>query len=46
MADLLPRLRQIVGDAGLLAEPAEWTPYAVDWRGRYAGRPLAVVKPA
>jgi FAD/FMN-containing dehydrogenase len=46
MADLLPRLRQIVGDAGLLAEPSEWTPYAVDWRGRYAGRPLAVVKPA
>jgi FAD/FMN-containing dehydrogenase len=45
-ADLLGRLRQIVGDAGLLAGPAEWAPYAVDWRGRYAGRPLAVVKPA
>jgi len=46
MAELLERLRQAVGDAGMLATPADWAPYAVDWRRRYAGRPLAVVRPA
>jgi FAD/FMN-containing dehydrogenase len=46
MGALLERLRRTVGDAGLLAEPADWAPYATDWRRRYAGRPLAVVKPA
>jgi FAD/FMN-containing dehydrogenase len=46
MAALLERLRQAVGDAGVLAEPSDWAPYAVDWRRRYSGRPLAVVKPA
>ena len=46
MAALLERLRQAVGDAGLLAAPSDWAPYAVDWRRRYSGRPLAVVKPA
>ncbi len=46
MAALLERLRQAVGDAGLLAAPSDWAPYAIDWRRRYSGRPLAVVKPA
>jgi FAD/FMN-containing dehydrogenase len=46
MAALLERLREIVGDAGVLAAPADWAPYATDWRRRYTGRPLAVVKPA
>jgi FAD/FMN-containing dehydrogenase len=45
MGALLERLRRIVGDVGLLAAPADWAPYATDWRNRYAGRPLAVVRP-
>ncbi|HEY6864881.1 MAG TPA: FAD-binding oxidoreductase [Burkholderiales bacterium] len=46
MAELLERLRREIGDAAVLAAPADWAPYAIDWRRRYSGRPLAVVKPA
>jgi FAD/FMN-containing dehydrogenase len=46
MGALLDRLRQAVGDTGVITTPADWAPYATDWRRRYAGRPLAVVKPA
>jgi FAD/FMN-containing dehydrogenase len=46
MSALLERLRQIVGDAGLITGPADWAQYATDWRRRYTGRPLAVVRPA
>jgi D-lactate dehydrogenase (cytochrome) len=45
MSALLERLSRIVGDAGLLTSPGDCAPYATDWRKRYAGRPLAVVKP-
>ena len=45
MSGLLERLRAAVGEAAILASPDDWAPYAIDWRRRYFGRPLAVVKP-
>jgi FAD/FMN-containing dehydrogenase len=46
MTELIERIRTIVGPAGLIDSPADAEPYATDWRRRYRGRPLAVVKPA
>src|SRR5487761_2050826 len=46
MTLLIERLRALVGDAGLITDPQEIRPYATDWRKRYFGKPLAVVKPA
>lgn len=46
MNALLERIRSIVGASGLIEAPREFAPYATDWRKRYVGRPLAVVKPA
>ena len=46
MAALLTRLRMIVGDRGLLTDPADTAPYAEDWRRLYRGRTPAVVRPA
>ena len=46
MTQLIERLRGIVGDAALVTDPQDLVPYATDWRKRYFGRPLAVVKPA
>jgi FAD/FMN-containing dehydrogenase len=46
MSALLDGIRDIVGPAGLITEPQEFASYATDWRRRYLGRPLAVVKPA
>ncbi len=43
---LLERLRAIVGERGLVTDPAEQAPFVVDWRGQYHGRAAAVVKPA
>jgi FAD/FMN-containing dehydrogenase len=49
MADLratLPaRIAAIVGDANVLANPDEQAPFLVDWRGRFRGRALLVVRP-
>jgi len=45
-ADFLDQLRNIVGAAYVLTEPFDVAPYATDWRGRYQGQPLCVVKPA
>jgi len=44
-APLLARLAEIVGRAHVVTDPHEAEPYSMDWRKRYAGRPLAVVKP-
>lgn len=44
-ADFLNRLRAIVGPANVLTDACDVAPYATDWRGRYSGRPLAVVRP-
>jgi FAD/FMN-containing dehydrogenase len=46
MTDLVERIRSIVGPAGLIGSPEEIGPYTTDWRKRYVGTPLAVVKPA
>lgn len=45
-AALIPVLREIVGPAGLLTDPADTAPYATDWRRLYHGRTPAVVRPA
>lgn len=43
---LLSALRAIVGEAAVIVECDLAAPYFVDWRGRYSGAALAVVKPA
>jgi FAD/FMN-containing dehydrogenase len=45
-AMLLQRIEEIVGARGLIVGDAAVAPYAVDWRKRYRGRPLAVARPA
>jgi FAD/FMN-containing dehydrogenase len=42
---LIARLRAIVGDRGLLTDPADTAPHAEDWRRLYRGRTPAVVRP-
>ncbi len=42
---LLDRLREVVGAANLLSE-GDLSAWEVDWRKRYRGRALAVVRPA
>ena len=39
-------LRAIVGEAGLLTDPADLAPYCVDWRALYHGSTFAVARPA
>jgi len=46
MTDLVERIRSIVGSAGLIGTAEEALPYATDWRRRYRGKAVAVVKPA
>ncbi len=46
MNDLVERIRSIVGPAGLIASSREIEPYATDWRKRYRGKAVAVVRPA
>ena len=43
---LLAELRTIVGDVGLLTDPADTAAYAEDWRRLYQGHTPAVVRPA
>jgi FAD/FMN-containing dehydrogenase len=45
-APLLARLSAIVGAAHVVADAREMAAYATDWRKRYVGAPLAVVRPA
>lgn len=45
-SDVLAKLRDIVGAAHVHTAQEAVTPYAQDWRGRYKGTPLAVVRPA
>jgi len=42
---LIERIRAIVGPAGLTTGMDESAAYATDWRKRYFGKPLAVVRP-
>lgn len=45
-SDLLARLADAVGSSGLIADASDMAPYLADWRGAYAGRAAAVVRPA
>ncbi len=44
-ATCLARLRDVVGAAQVLTDADDVAPYLVDWRGRYRGAALAVVRP-
>lgn len=46
MNRLIEALRQAVGEAQVLTADADTAPYLTDWRGRYRGAALAVVRPA
>src|SRR5215471_13949448 len=43
---LIGRLRDRLGDRGLLTDPADTDPYCEDWRRLYHGRTAAVIRPA
>ena len=45
-ATVLARVAAAVGPAYVLTAPADLQPYLVDWRGRYRGAALAVVRPS
>jgi len=45
-ATLLARLASVVGKANVVTAAADLAPHLVDWRGRYRGNALAVVRPA
>lgn len=45
-AGLLARLCHIVGERHVLVAPADIAAFVTDWRGRYHGDPLCVVRPA
>ncbi|HEU0199434.1 MAG TPA: FAD-binding oxidoreductase [Burkholderiaceae bacterium] len=45
MTDLAASLRAIVGAANVLTDAADKAPYLIDWRQRYRGAALAVVRP-
>ena len=46
MMQLVEELQAIVGKAAVITDPQDAAPYTTDWRKRYFGKPLAVVKPA
>lgn len=46
MPDWLASLHNQLGPAGLLTNPADFEPYAIDWRRLFPGKPLAVARPA
>jgi len=45
MTDLIAALRSIVGDSQVLTDESDRAPYEADWRGRYKGRSVCVVRP-
>ena len=45
MTDLVPRLRAIVGDKGLILDDQGKHPFLTDWRENYLGSALAIVRP-
>ena len=44
--DLIGRLRELLGPAGVLTDPADTAPYCEDWRRLYRGATPAVLRPA
>lgn len=45
MSALLDALRAAVGAGHVLTDPDDVAPYVTDWRGRYTGTALAIVRP-
>lgn len=45
MSDFLASCRAIAGDANVLTDAALMAPYLTDWRGRFTGQALAVIRP-
>ncbi len=45
MIVLIDSLRSVVGAEHVLTEPADVAPFVTDWRGRYSGTALAIVRP-
>jgi FAD/FMN-containing dehydrogenase len=45
-SQLIENLCAIVGPQHVITEAHDQEPYVVDWRGRYHGRAIAIVKPA
>lgn len=45
MNALIESLRAAIGATHVLTEPADMAPYVTDWRGRYSGAALAIVRP-
>ena len=45
-ADFLQRCRDVAGPDHVLTDAADCAPYLTDWRGRFTGRALAVLRPA
>ena len=43
---LCARFSEVVGAAHILTDLADTTPHSTDWRKRWFGKALAVVKPA
>lgn len=43
--DVFARFRAAVGEAQVLTDAVGTAPYCTDWRGRYRGEPLCMVKP-
>ncbi len=46
LAGLIARLRDALGPAGVLTDPALLAPHETDWRGLYHGHTPAVLRPA
>ena len=46
MSDFVSKLRNIVGERGLIVDEPGKHPYLTDWRDNYLGSALAVVRPA
>ena len=44
-AEFLEHLRDLLGAQQVLTETFDIAPYCTDWRGRYSGQPVCVVKP-
>ncbi|MES2016747.1 MAG: FAD-binding oxidoreductase [Pseudomonadota bacterium] len=44
-SDFLARCRAAVGQAHVLTQAADMAPYLTDWRGRFTGNALAVLRP-
>ncbi|MEQ1517760.1 MAG: FAD-binding oxidoreductase [Usitatibacteraceae bacterium] len=45
-ADFIAKVQAIVGERGIVTDPADISPYVHDWRGNYIGRTPLVVLPA